>query len=51
MGNSMDLFGVKKEGSDFQVEVSLGNYEKDGDKNVIAFISDTSVRKMQKQKL
>lgn len=45
MGNGMDLFGVKKDGKEFQVEVSLGNYEKDGDKNVIAFISDTSVRK------
>ena len=45
MGNGMDLFGVKKDGREFQVEVSLGNYEKDGDKNVIAFISDTSIRK------
>ena len=45
MGNGMDLFGVKKDGNEFQVEVSLGNYEKDGDKNVIAFISDTSTRK------
>ena len=45
MGVGMDLFGVKKDGNDFPLEVSLGTYEKDGDKNVIAFISDTSVRK------
>ena len=45
MGVGMDLFGVKKDGNEFSVEVSLGNYEKDGDKNVIAFISNTSIRK------
>lgn len=45
MGLGMGLFGVKKDGNEFAVEVSLGTYEKDGDKNVIAFISDTSVRK------
>jgi PAS domain S-box-containing protein len=45
MGEGMDLFAVKKDGKEFPVEVSLGNYEVNGDTNVIAFISDISVRK------
>jgi PAS domain S-box-containing protein len=45
MGVGLDLFAVKKDGTEFPVEVSLGNYDNNGDKNVIAFISDISVRK------
>ena len=45
MGVGMDLFGIKKDGNEFPLEVSIGTYEKDGDKNVIAFISDISIRK------
>ena len=45
MGAGMDLYAAKKDGTEFAVEVSLGNYENNGDKNVIAFISDISIRK------
>jgi PAS domain S-box-containing protein len=45
MGVGMDLFAIKKEGTEFPVDVSLGNYDNNGEKNVIAFISDISVRK------
>jgi PAS domain S-box-containing protein len=45
MGVGLDLFAVKKDGTEFAVEVSLGNYKNNDDTNVIAFISDISVRK------
>jgi PAS domain S-box-containing protein len=45
MGTGMDLFAVKKDHTEFPVEVSLSPYDKDGRKFAIAFISDISVRK------
>jgi PAS domain S-box-containing protein len=45
MGVGMDLFAVKKDGTEFPVEVSLGTYQSSGEEHVIAFISDISVRK------
>jgi PAS domain S-box-containing protein len=45
MGLGMDLFAVKKDGTEFPVEVSLGNFDNNGEQNVIAFVSDIAIRK------
>ena len=45
MGMGMDLFGAKKNGEEFPVEVSLNNYQAGGESFVIAFISDITKRK------
>lgn len=47
MGLGLDLFAVRKDGTEFAVEVSLGNYHQteDGNELAIAFVSDISARK------
>jgi len=45
MGLGMDLFALKKDGTEFPVEVSLNNYEAGGESFVIAFINDITERK------
>lgn len=45
MGIGMDLFAVKKDGTEFPVEVSLSNYVRNGQLYVIVFVNDISVRK------
>lgn len=45
MGVGRDLFAVKKDGSEFPVEVSLSHYTLDGKLFVIAFVIDITKRK------
>jgi len=45
MGVGMDLFAVKKDGTEFPVEVSLGSFQNHDGEDVIAFVSDISIRK------
>ncbi len=45
MGLGMNLFAVRKDRSEFPVEVSLNNYEAGGETFVIAFLNDITKRK------
>jgi PAS domain S-box-containing protein len=51
MGTGMDLFAIKKDNTEFPVEVCLSPYDRGNEKFAIAFISDISIRKASEQAL
>lgn len=45
MGSSLNLLAVKKDGSEFPVEVSLATFEAEGRKQIVSFVNDITERK------
>jgi PAS domain S-box-containing protein len=51
MGSNLNLLAVKKDGSQFPVEISLAYFELDGRRQIVSFVNDITIRKKVEQDL
>ena len=51
MGAGMDLFGIKKDGTELPVEVSLCHYRNEQGNFVVAFINNITIRKKAEEEI
>ena len=51
MGHGRDLFGVKKDGTQFPVEAGLNPFQVDGERFVMSLIVDITIRKENQQRI
>ncbi len=51
MGGNTNLLALKKSGEAFPVEISLTHYEAEGEKFIVSFVNDITIRKEAEQNL